>query len=107
MKTKMKNGGRTISEKAANRKVLKDKGYIVRSEDNKGSYVPYSKEQKNSTSSPDNVAAAMSQSKTPRPIRKNGGAIKPKMMKGGAKPKAMYGMSMKPGMMKKGGAKKK
>ena len=38
---------------------------------------------------------------------KNGGAKKSKMMAGGTKPKAMYGMSMKPGMMKKGGAKKK
>lgn len=38
---------------------------------------------------------------------KMGGAKKPKMMSGGAKPKAMYGTSMKPGMMKKGGAKKK
>jgi len=32
---------------------------------------------------------------------------KGKMAKGGAKPKAMYGASMKPGMMKKGGTKKK
>lgn len=38
---------------------------------------------------------------------KYGGTAKPKMMKGGAKPKAMYGTAMKPGMMKKGGAKKK
>jgi hypothetical protein len=80
MKAKMQKGGRTIgraiSEKAATRKTLKDKGYIVRSEGSKGAYVPYSKEQKNSTSSPDNVAAAMSQSKTPRPIRKTGGSTK-------------------------------
>ena len=34
-----------------------------------------------------------------------GGAIK-KMKTGGAKPKAMYGMSMKPTMMKRGGTKK-
>ena len=36
-------------------------------------------------------------------------SMKPGMMKkcGTAKPKAMYGASMKPGMMKKGGAKKK
>jgi hypothetical protein len=39
--------------------------------------------------------------------RKMGRAKKPKMMKGGAKPKAMYGASMKPGMMKMGGTKKK
>jgi hypothetical protein len=39
--------------------------------------------------------------------QKRGGSIKTKMKSGGAKPKAMYGMSMKPGMMKKGGAKKK
>lgn len=32
---------------------------------------------------------------------------KGKMMSGGTKPKAMYGTSMKPGMMKKGGTKKK
>jgi len=38
---------------------------------------------------------------------KMGGAKKPKMMSGGTKPKAMYGTSMKPGMMKKGGTKKK
>ena len=38
---------------------------------------------------------------------KMGGAKKLKMMKGGAKPKAMYGASMKPGMMKMGGTKKK
>ena len=38
---------------------------------------------------------------------KMGGAKKLKMMKGGAKPKAMYGTSMKSGMMKMGGAKKK
>ena len=37
---------------------------------------------------------------------KMGGAKKPKMMSGGAKPKAMYGKTMKPGMMKKGGTKK-
>ncbi len=37
---------------------------------------------------------------------KMGGAKKLKMMKGGAKPKAMYGTSMKSGMMKMGGAKK-
>jgi len=109
---KMNEGGRTgrsISQKAATRKTLKDKGYIVGSdsEGNKGSYVPYSKNQKNSTSSPGNVEAALSQSKPPRPIRKEGGAIKPKMMNGGAKPKAMYGTTMKPTMMQKGGAKKK
>jgi hypothetical protein len=34
---------------------------------------------------------------------KMGGAKKPKMMSGGAKPKAMYGTSMKSDMMKKGG----
>ena len=39
--------------------------------------------------------------------QKRGGSIKTKMKSGGAKPKAMYGMSMKPGMMKKGGTKKK
>lgn len=38
---------------------------------------------------------------------KMGGAIKPKMMSGGAKPKAMYGATMKPDMMQTGGAKKK
>jgi hypothetical protein len=38
---------------------------------------------------------------------KRGGSIKTKMKSGGAKPKAMYGMAMKPGMMKKGGTKKK
>ena len=36
-----------------------------------------------------------------------GGSVKRKMKSGGAKPKAMYGMAMKPGMMKKGGTKKK
>jgi hypothetical protein len=38
---------------------------------------------------------------------KMGGAMKPKMMSGGAKPKAMYGATMKPDMMQTGGAKKK
>ena len=43
---------------------------------------------------------------TKKTTYKSGGATKPKMMNGGAKPKAMYGASMKPGMMKKGGVKK-
>jgi len=45
----------------------------------------------------------------PGPMNKSkkNSAKKPKMMSGGTKPKAMYGTSMKPGMMKKGGAKKK
>jgi hypothetical protein len=38
---------------------------------------------------------------------KKGGIKKSKMMVGGTKPKAMYGASMKPEMMKKGGIKKK
>jgi hypothetical protein len=42
---------------------------------------------------------------TGNPRLKNGGT-KPKMKLSGAKPKAMYGASMKPGMMKKGGSKK-
>jgi hypothetical protein len=80
---KMNEGGRTgrsISQKAATRKTLKDKGYIVGSdsEGNKGSYVPYSKNQKNSTSSPGNVKDALSQSKTPRPIMQKGGSKKTK-----------------------------
>ena len=44
------------------------------------------------------------------PGMKNGGAKKPTYKSGGAaaaKPKAMYGTSMKSGMMKKGGVKKK
>lgn len=43
----------------------------------------------------------------PAGFDQKGGSVKRKMKSGGAKPKAMYGMSMKPGMMKKGGTKKK
>lgn len=51
-----------------------------------------------SINSPDTVYA---------PGKKKVGGSTTKMMKGGAaKPKAMYGTAMKPGMMKKGGAKK-
>jgi len=53
-----------ISQNAANRKVSKDKGYIVGE-----SYVPFSRNQKKSTSSPGNVQDAMSQSKSPRTIK--------------------------------------
>ena len=41
-----------------------------------------------------------------RPMQKKGGPVKMKMG-GTAKPKAMYGMSTRPSMMRKGGAKKK
>lgn len=34
---------------------------------------------------------------------RRGGSVKRKMKNGGVKPKAMYGVSMKPGMMKRGG----
>jgi hypothetical protein len=40
-------------------------------------------------------------------MMKKSATKKPKMMAGGTIPKAMYGKSVKPSMMKKGGTKKK
>jgi hypothetical protein len=123
-KTMMQDGGRTISEKAAARKVAKGKGTISKSypsgPEEKGSYIGYSKEAKKS----DSPFKSMKDSKPARPIMKTGGMVNSnpkasasKVAKGRvggtsaapktATPKAMYGMSMKPGMMKMGGAKKK
>lgn len=56
---------------------------------------------------PSNFAPIPTTKTTIETTKKYGGTAKPKMMKGGTKPKAMYGTAMKPGMMKKGGAKKK
>ena len=79
---KMQDGGRPISEKRANKKFLKDKGYIVENTSGTGSsYVPFSKAQKKATSSPATVDETMKSSKTARPIKtpkmKTGGMVNP------------------------------
>ena len=63
--------------------------------------------EKKGKNDPSNFAPIPTTKTTIETTKKYGGTAKPKMMKGGAKPKAMYGTAMKPGMMKKGGAKKK
>ena len=107
--SKMKTGGattktRSISAKAANRKVAKGKGtidYVYGGKDapgtgtNKGNYIGFSKESRKSSSP---FGVSMKDAKPGRAIKQKGGV---------AKPKAMYGMSVKPSMMKKGGTKKK
>jgi hypothetical protein len=108
----MQDGGRTISEKSAARKVAKGKGTIVKSypsgPEEKGSYVGYSKEAKKSNS----PFKSMKDSKPARPIMKTGGMVNSntkvsasKIAKGtvggkskapkSAMPKAKMGMSMK------------
>jgi hypothetical protein len=103
---KMQDGGRPISEKRANKKFLKDKGYIVENTSGTGSsYVPFSKAQKKATSSPATVDETMKSSKTARPIKtpkmKTGGMVNPnaklqaaksagsKGVKSGVNPKAV------------------
>lgn len=70
--------GKSISENAAARKVAKGKGIIQKSypsgPEEKGSYVGFSKEARKSSS----PWKSMNDSKTPRPIRKKGGAVKAK-----------------------------
>lgn len=104
----MQSGGaatktRSITANAANRKVAKGKGtidYVYGGKDapgtgtNKGNYIGFSKESRKSSS----PFVSMKDAKPGRAIKQKGGV---------AKPKAMYGMSVKPSMMKKGGAKKK
>jgi len=72
---KMQDGGRTISEKAAARKVAKGKGTISKSypsgPEEKGSYIGYSKEAKKS----DSPFKSMKDSKPARPIMKTGGMV--------------------------------
>jgi hypothetical protein len=73
--TKYQDGGRTISEKAAARKVAKGKGTISKSypsgPEEKGSYVGYSKEARKS----DGPWKSMKDSKPARPIMKTGGMV--------------------------------
>ena len=109
---KYQDGGRTISEKAAARKVAKGKGTISKSypsgPEEKGSYVGYSKEARKS----DGPWKSMKDSKPARPIMKTGGMVNSnakvsasKVAKGKvggmstapktAVPKAKYGMSMR------------
>lgn len=70
-----KTMGRSIGEKAAARKVAKGKGVIVRNyprgSEEKGSYVGFSKESRNS----DGPFKSMANAKPARPIRKKGGAV--------------------------------
>jgi hypothetical protein len=72
---KYQDGGRTISEKAAARKVAKGKGTISKSypsgPEEKGSYVGYSKEARKS----DGPWKSMKDSKPARPIMKTGGMV--------------------------------
>jgi len=70
----------------------------------------YNTNNNNSSSSSSNSESNSESNSGPRSngrINKTNKKPVPKMKMGGAKPKAMYGMSMKPRMMKKGGAKKK
>jgi hypothetical protein len=73
--TKYQDGGRTISENAAARKVAKGKGTISKSypsgPEEKGSYIGYSKEAKKS----DSPFRSMKDSKPARPIMKTGGMV--------------------------------
>jgi hypothetical protein len=75
MMNRMQYGGRTISEKAAARKVAKGKGTISKSypsgPEEKGSYIGYSKEAKKS----DSPFKSMKDSKPARPIMKTGGMV--------------------------------
>jgi hypothetical protein len=68
--------GRSISQRAADRKVRKGKGIITKSypagPEEKGSYVGFSKEARKS----DSPFKSMKDSKPARPIKKKGGAIK-------------------------------
>ena len=72
---KYQDGGRTISEKAAARKVAKGKGTISKSypsgPEEKGSYIGYSKEARKS----DGPWKSMKDSKPARPIMKTGGMV--------------------------------
>ena len=132
------DGGRTISEKAAMRKVGKGKGTIAYeygsdsapgTEGNKGEYIGYSRKARKDSASGKTPGTSMKDAKTPRPVKKknnekmeelrNAQKSKPEMNytnpytpkgKKGMVVKTKYktgGMSMKPGMMKRGGAKKK
>lgn len=126
MKTKKyDNGGRTISEKAAQRKAEKGKGLYVPVdgfEKTKGAYVPYTREGRKEVK--ETGGTEVYNLKPVRKVMKTGGMVNSntkisasKVAKGKvggiskspktAVPKAMYGASMKPGMMKKGGMVKK
>jgi len=75
------NAGRSISQKAADRKVSKGKGTIAYkwgdtsepgSEGNKGDYIGYGKNANTSVSG----FKSLRNSKKPRPIQKKGGVVK-------------------------------
>ena len=87
MKTKMKkyqDGGRTISEKAAMRKVGKGKGTIAYkygsdsapgTEGNKGEYIPYTRQGRKDAKTTGMVSSK--EMKAKRPVMKTGGMVNP------------------------------
>ena len=84
---KYQDGGRTINEKAAMRKVGKGKGTIAYkygsdsapgTEGNKGEYIGYSKKARKDSASGKTIGTSMKDSKTSRPVMKTGGMVNPK-----------------------------
>lgn len=83
---KMQSGGRTISEKAAMRKVGKGKGTIAYkygsdsapgTEGNKGEYIGYSRKARKDSASGKTIGTSMKDAKAPRPVMKTGGMVNP------------------------------
>lgn len=114
MKTKMKkyqDGGRTISEKAAMRKVGKGKGTIAYkygsdsapgTEGNKGEYIGYSRKARKDSASGKTMGTSMKDAKAPRPVMKTGGMVNPNAKVQAAKVAGSKGV--KPGVNPKASA---
>lgn len=110
---KYQDGGRTISEKAAMRKVSKGKGTIAYkygsdsapgTEGNKGEYIGYSRKARKDSASGKTMGTSMKDAKAPRPVMKTGGMVNPNAKVQAGKKAGSKGV--KPGVNPKASASK-